>query len=91
MPTRFASTMALSAVFATLVALVFYRFAGGAAAASSAPQLAPVVCATTSLAVGAKIRRGDLKLVSVPVTLRPRDSFSRNGRRGGTLGHCAGC
>jgi pilus assembly protein CpaB len=77
MPTRFASTMALSAVFATLVALIFYRFAGGAAAAGSAPQLTPIVCATTSLAVGAKIRPGDLKLVSVPMTLRPRDSFSR--------------
>jgi pilus assembly protein CpaB len=55
---------------------MFYRFAA-ASATHAAPQMTNVVYAATALPVGARVRPADLKLVAVPVSVKPHDSFSR--------------
>ena len=77
MDKRFITTMAVSALLATLVAAGFYRLAGVTAAPGSPPHLVPVVCAKSTLPVGTRVSLGDLKLVSMPSSLKPSDSYAR--------------
>lgn len=65
-----------SAGLATCVATMFYRFAA-ASATHAAPQMTNVVYAVSALPVGARVRAADLKVVAVPVSVKPHDSFSR--------------
>ncbi|HWD98687.1 MAG TPA: Flp pilus assembly protein CpaB, partial [Bryobacteraceae bacterium] len=65
----------MSAGLATLVAAMFYRLTS--ARASHSPQLVSVVYAASSLPVGARVRPSDVKLISIPVSVKPRDSFAR--------------
>jgi pilus assembly protein CpaB len=69
--------LVVSAVFAAAVAGLFYRFAGAKSRPAAAVITRPVVVAAVDLPVGAMIRPSDLKLVSMPQTFLPRNSFSR--------------
>ena len=76
MDRKFLTSLIASAGLATCVAAMFYRFAA-ASATHAAPQMINVVYAATGLPVGARVRAADVKLVAVPVSVRPHDSFSR--------------
>jgi pilus assembly protein CpaB len=76
MDRRFLTSLMASAGLATCVATMFYRFAA-ASATHAAPQLTNVVYAASALPVGARVRAADLKIVAVPVSVKPHDSFSR--------------
>ncbi|HCC57668.1 MAG TPA: Flp pilus assembly protein CpaB [Solibacterales bacterium] len=76
MDRRFLMVLALSAGFATAAAALFYRFAASAAQQGAHPRSVPVVVCATALPVGSLIRRIDLKIVDVPVSLRPVGSFA---------------
>jgi pilus assembly protein CpaB len=65
-----------SAGLATVAATMFYRFAT-ASATHAAPQMTSVVYAAAGLPVGARVRAADVKLVAVPVSVKPHDSFAR--------------
>lgn len=76
MDRKFLTSLMASAGLATCVATMFYRFAA-ASATHAAPQMTNVVYAAGALPVGARVRAADLKLVAVPVSVKPHDSFSR--------------
>ncbi len=76
MDRRFLMVLALSAGFATCAAGLFYRFASSAARQGGPSASVPVVVCATGLPVGSLIRRADVKLVSVPPSLRPPGAFA---------------
>ena len=76
MDRRLLTSLAVSAALAACVAAVFYRLVARSTA-HAGPQVTKVVYASASLPVGAKIRPSDVKLVSVPVSMKPRDSYAR--------------
>lgn len=76
MDRKFLTSLLASAGLATFAATMFYRFAT-ASATHAAPQLTSVVYAAAGLPVGARVRASDLKLVAVPVSVKPHDSFAR--------------
>jgi pilus assembly protein CpaB len=75
MDRKFFTSVLASGAIAAVAAAMFYRFAAGATARPG--QTTNVVYAITSLPIGARIRSSDVKLVRVPVTMKPRDSFAR--------------
>lgn len=75
MDRKFLTSLMASAGVATCAATMFYRFA--TAANHAAPQMTSVVYAATGLPVGARVRSADLKVVAVPVSVKPHDSFAR--------------
>ncbi len=75
MDRKFVSALMLSAALAAGVAAVFYRIAGSGK--RTAPEVTNIVYASDNLGVGAKIRPADLKLVAVPVSMKPQDAFTR--------------
>ena len=76
MDRKFLMSLMASAGLATFAATMFYRFAT-ASATHAAPQMTSVVYAAAGLPVGARVRAADLKLVAVPVSVKPHDSFAR--------------
>ena len=77
MDRRFPVVLVVSGVFASCVAGVFYRFATAGSRPAARVVTRPVVVASVDLPVGAMIRPSDLKLVPMPETALPRNSFSR--------------
>ena len=73
----FRVVLVVSAVFAAVVAGLFYRFAGAKSQPAAPVITRPVVVAAIDLPVGAMIRPSDLKLVLMPQNFVPRSSFSR--------------
>jgi pilus assembly protein CpaB len=74
MDRRFLIVIAISAVFAAGVAGVLYRLAAKPRTAHVATR--SVVVAAADLPLGTKIRKVDVKLLSLPESLLPRNSFS---------------
>jgi pilus assembly protein CpaB len=75
MDRRFLIVLLLSAGVAAAVAGVLYRQAAGPRASGVAAR--QVVVAAANLPLGVRIKKADLKLVSVPEAMLPRNSFSR--------------
>lgn len=76
MDRKFLTSLMASAGLATCAATMFYRFAS-ASATHAAPQMTNVVYAATGLPVGTRVRPADVKLVALPISVKPHDSFSR--------------
>jgi pilus assembly protein CpaB len=76
MDRKFLTSLMASAGLATCAATMFYRFAA-ASATHAAPQMTNVVYAASALPVGARVRAADVKVVAVPVSVKPHDAFSR--------------
>jgi pilus assembly protein CpaB len=77
MDRRFPLVLIASAVFASCVAGLFYRVAAARSRPAARVIMKPVVVAILDLPVGVMIRAVDLKLVQMPETSLPRNSFSR--------------
>jgi pilus assembly protein CpaB len=75
---RFGALVAVSLLWGLLVAVGFYRLAGGAKRGPrAAEQEKPLVVAVAPLPLGAVIGRDTVKLRNVPASLFPAGGFSR--------------
>jgi pilus assembly protein CpaB len=73
---RMATVLAISLAWATIVAGVFYRLAGGAGARARAETRKQVVVAARALPVGAMLDRESLKLRAAPASMVPAGAFT---------------
>src|SRR5664279_3765649 len=75
---RFGVLVAVSLLWGLLVAVGFYKVAGGAKRGPGAAEpLKPLVVAVAPLPLGAVIVRDTVKLRNVPASLFPAGGFSR--------------
>ena len=67
------------------IALIFYKLLGASNTAAAKVKIRNVVVATADLPGGAKIQPQDLRIVSVPLDLAPRDCFEKTNDVAGRI------